>query len=71
MGIDHIEELVNESIANVHKDPAIAQLMDSGRIKLIVGDGRQGSPADGPFDAIHVGAAAPEIPPAVGEKFEY
>lgn len=29
------------------------------------GDGRAGFPEDAPFDAIHVGAAAPVVPQAV------
>ncbi|VDP96882.1 unnamed protein product [Trichobilharzia regenti] len=35
------------------------------QLKLVTGDGRQGWPADAPYDAIHVGAAAPTIPNAV------
>uniref|UniRef100_A0A2L2XXI4 Protein-L-isoaspartate O-methyltransferase n=1 Tax=Parasteatoda tepidariorum TaxID=114398 RepID=A0A2L2XXI4_PARTP len=61
VGIDHIENLVNMSIENVKKDQP--GLIESGRIKLVVGDGRQGYEAEGPYDAIHVGAAAPELPP--------
>ena len=34
---------------------------------LIVGDGRQGYKDAGPYDAIHVGAAAPTLPKAVNE----
>ena len=34
-----------------------------------VGDGREGYAADGPFDAIHVGAAAPTLPQAVKKSF--
>lgn len=30
-----------------------------------VGDGRKGYEQDGPYDAIHVGAAAPEVPTAL------
>lgn len=30
-----------------------------------VGDGRLGYPEEGPFDAIHVGAASPSLPHAV------
>jgi protein-L-isoaspartate(D-aspartate) O-methyltransferase len=37
-------------------------LLDSGRLKLISGDGRQGYAEEGPYDCIHVGAAAPTIP---------
>ena len=65
MGIDHIDQLVNDSITNVRKDPALGALLDSSQLKLVVGDGRQGYPANAPYDAIHVGAAAPQIPQAV------
>lgn len=30
-----------------------------------VGDGRQGHPEEAPYNAIHVGAAAPDLPNAV------
>ncbi len=29
---------------------------------MVVGDGRKGYEAEGPYDAIHVGAAADELP---------
>lgn len=35
-----------------------------------VTDGRQGWPEFAPYDAIHVGAAAPEIPPALVEQLK-
>ena len=66
VGIDHIDELVSDSINNIRKDPNLVALMDSGRLKLVVGDGRKGHPPEGPYDAIHVGAAAPQIPQDVG-----
>ena len=66
MGIDHIDELINWSKENVRKDNAA--LLDSGRIKFIVGDGRKGHPADAPYNAIHVGAAAPTLPQEVKSK---
>ena len=63
VGIDHIDELINWSKENVGKDnPA---LLESGRIKFVVGDGRKGFPADAPYNAIHVGAAAPTLPQEV------
>ena len=34
----------------------------------IAGDGRKGCPDEGPYDAIHVGAGATEIPKAVWLK---
>ena len=69
VGIDHIDELINWSKENVRKDDA--SLLDSGRIKFIVGDGRKGYPEDAPYNAIHVGAAAPTLPPEVLYLFRY
>uniref|UniRef100_A0A8C4QJM7 protein-L-isoaspartate(D-aspartate) O-methyltransferase n=1 Tax=Eptatretus burgeri TaxID=7764 RepID=A0A8C4QJM7_EPTBU len=63
IGIDHIPELVNDSIKNVKKDDPT--LLSSGRLKLITGDGRLGYPEDAPYDAIHVGAAALSVPQPV------
>ena len=65
MGIDHIDDLVKESIGNVKKSPVTAKLLEQGQLKFVVGDGRQGYSPDGPYDAIHVGAAAPVLPEAV------
>ncbi|MGH0156980.1 UNVERIFIED_CONTAM: hypothetical protein FKN15_034990 [Acipenser sinensis] len=62
IGIDHIKELVDDSINNVKKDDP--SLITSGRVKLIVGDGRMGNTEEAPYDAIHVGAAAPTVPQA-------
>ncbi|XP_059505309.1 protein-L-isoaspartate(D-aspartate) O-methyltransferase-like isoform X2 [Stegostoma tigrinum] len=60
VGIDHIQELVEQSIRNVQSDNAT--LLSSGRLTLIVGDGRRGYPEGAPYDAIHVGAAAAVVP---------
>nr|CAD7444907.1 unnamed protein product [Timema bartmani] len=63
IGIDHIQELVEFSRTNVMKDHP--DLLESGRVKLVVGDGRQGYKEEAPYNAIHVGAAAPTLPEAV------
>nr|XP_023855792.1 immune-associated nucleotide-binding protein 9-like [Salvelinus alpinus] len=68
IGIDHIKELVDDSITNVKKDDP--SLITSGRIKLIVGDGRMGHPEEAPYDAIHVGAAAPNVPQALLDQLK-
>lgn len=60
VGKEHIEQLVLESIQNVQQDDP--ELLSSGRIKFVVGDGRLGYPEGGPYDAIHVGAAAATVP---------
>ncbi|CAN1291391.1 Protein-L-isoaspartate O-methyltransferase 1 [Linum perenne] len=56
IGVDHIPELVATSIKNVEKSAAASLL------KILFTDGRQGWPEFAPYNAIHVGAAAPEIP---------
>ncbi|XP_027008289.1 protein-L-isoaspartate(D-aspartate) O-methyltransferase isoform X2 [Tachysurus fulvidraco] len=68
IGIDHIKELVDDSINNVKKDDPT--LISSGRIKLLVGDGRLGYPEEAPYDAIHVGAAAPSVPQALLDQLK-
>jgi protein-L-isoaspartate(D-aspartate) O-methyltransferase len=40
VGIEHIRELVETSIENVAKHHS--NLLESGRIKFVVGDGRKG-----------------------------
>ncbi|XP_067847255.1 l-isoaspartyl protein carboxyl methyltransferase, like isoform X2 [Heptranchias perlo] len=68
VGIDHIPELVEQSIANVQSDQSL--LLSSGRLTLIVGDGRRGYPSGAPYDAIHVGAAAPTVPQALLQQLK-
>jgi len=60
VGIDHIPELVQKSIQNVRKDNP--QLLNSERVIFEVGDGRLGCEKYAPYNAIHVGAAADNIP---------
>ncbi|XP_058102044.1 protein-L-isoaspartate O-methyltransferase-like isoform X2 [Magnolia sinica] len=61
IGIEHIPELVTTSIENIKKSAAASMLKD-GSLAIHVGDGRLGWPEHAPYDAIHVGAAASEIP---------
>ncbi|KAF6721844.1 Protein-L-isoaspartate(D-aspartate) O-methyltransferase [Oryzias melastigma] len=68
VGIEHIEELVQMSLKNVQADDPV--LLSSGRIRLIVGDGRLGYPDGAPYDAIHVGAAAATVPKALLEQLK-
>ncbi|KAI4463030.1 protein-l-isoaspartate o-methyltransferase [Holotrichia oblita] len=60
IGIDHIAELVELSRKNIQRDHP--ELLNSARVKLILGDGRLGSAENGPYKAIHVGAASPTLP---------
>ncbi|KAF3701188.1 Protein-L-isoaspartate(D-aspartate) O-methyltransferase [Channa argus] len=68
IGIEHIDELVQKAIQNVQADNP--ELFSSGRIKLVVGDGRLGYPDGAPYDAIHVGAAAATVPKALLEQLK-
>eukprot|EP01104_Vermistella_antarctica_P000531 TRINITY_DN1068_c0_g1_i1.p1 TRINITY_DN1068_c0_g1~~TRINITY_DN1068_c0_g1_i1.p1 ORF type:complete len:257 (+),score=17.53 TRINITY_DN1068_c0_g1_i1:212-982(+) len=56
LGIDVIPELVRWANGNLQSDKP--DLLASGRVRVILGDGWKGEPKVGPFDAIHVGAAA-------------
>ncbi|KAH9899169.1 Pcmt1-prov protein [Cubamyces lactineus] len=67
VGIEHIPELTAWSVENLRKD-GLGPELDEGRIKMISGDGRKGLPEDGPYDAIHVGAAAPTMPKDLVEQ---
>ena len=66
VGIEHIKELCNfakENISKNHKN-----LLDSEKLILIEGDGRKGYKELGPYNCIHVGAAAPEMPKSLVEQ---
>lgn len=60
IGIEHHPKLVEFSIENINSDDP--KLLAEGKVKIIQGDGRLGCEEFAPFDAIHVGAAAKEIP---------
>ncbi|KQJ83180.1 protein-L-isoaspartate O-methyltransferase [Brachypodium distachyon] len=69
VGIEHIPELVAASIGNVERSAA-APLLKDGSLSFHVSDGRLGWPDAAPYDAIHVGAAAPEIPEPLLEQLK-
>ncbi|EFI27000.1 Pcmt1-prov protein [Coprinopsis cinerea okayama7 len=67
VGIEHIPELAEWSIGNLKRD-GLGEALDKGEIVIVAGDGREGWKDGGPYDAIHVGAAAPTVPPALLEQ---
>ncbi|KAG4116785.1 hypothetical protein ERO13_D12G189400v2 [Gossypium hirsutum] len=69
IGVEHIPELVASSINNIEKSAA-APLLKKGSLSMHVGDGREGWPECAPYDAIHVGAAAPEMPQALLDQLK-
>ncbi|RKP07256.1 protein-L-isoaspartate O-methyltransferase [Thamnocephalis sphaerospora] len=60
IGVEHVEQLNEHALENIRKDHP--EFLDQGRILLVTGDGRLGYPSEGPYDCIHVGAAAAECP---------
>jgi len=68
IGIDIYDDLVMQSIENIRNGNR--DLIDSGIVKLKVGDGWKGDPTEGPFDAIHVGAGAESIPSALIDQLK-
>jgi protein-L-isoaspartate(D-aspartate) O-methyltransferase len=63
--LDHVQDLVDQSLLNLQKDGK-GHLLDLGQVLMVVGDGRKGYAAAAPYDAIHVGAAAPTLPQDLG-----
>lgn len=70
VGIDHIDELVENARKNVEKDPVAKQYMEGGSLQLVTADGRLGYPPVAPYDVIHVGASAQEIPKPLVEQLK-
>ena len=60
VGIEHMEDLYIFGEKNIMKSHS--NLIKEGKIKLVKGDGRKGYKENGPYDCIHVGAAAMEPP---------
>jgi len=69
VGIDHIPELVEWSKNNLITN-GLGRALDEGRILLVDGDGREGYPASGPYDVIHVGAASEKLPDALVDQLK-
>ncbi|KAM0787570.1 hypothetical protein ACM66B_003640 [Microbotryomycetes sp. NB124-2] len=66
IGIDHLDSLTSFSTSNLSKAESTSQAMSREQVKVVTADGRLGCPSNllpsTGFDAIHVGAASPEMP---------
>lgn len=62
VGLEHIKALRDLGESNMQKSERGKSLLQAGKVRFIVGDGRKGyidpNAEDGRWDAIHVGAAA-------------
>ncbi|CAK73958.1 unnamed protein product (macronuclear) [Paramecium tetraurelia] len=76
IGVEHVPELVEKSIKNLSQqfkiiiDRAYNQQLKDKQIQIIRGDGRLGFEQEGPYQAIHVGAAAETIPQQLLEQLD-
>jgi protein-L-isoaspartate(D-aspartate) O-methyltransferase len=65
VGLEHIQALRDLGQSNMSKSERGREMLESGKVKFVVGDGRKGWRDDGGaeegWDAIHVGAAAIEL----------
>jgi len=68
VGLERIPTLVEFAKSNIQKSHP--ELLRSGVIELVEGDGWKGYPLYGPYDAIHVGAAAESIPDALVDQLK-
>lgn len=81
VGIEHIKPLAELGERNMRKSEDGREMLNSGKVKFVVGDGRKGwkDPEDEAvqgvgqgegrkWDAIHVGAAAAEMHPELLEQ---
>jgi protein-L-isoaspartate(D-aspartate) O-methyltransferase len=64
--LDHIQEIVDFSKDNINKRHK--KYVEDGRIKFVLGDGRQGLQEHAPYQFIHVGAGCTEIPEALFDQ---
>ncbi|CAL9110660.1 unnamed protein product [Musa textilis] len=69
VGVEHIPELVASSINSI-KRSAASSILNEGSLSVHAADGRKGWPELAPYDAIHVGAASPDIPRALLEQLK-
>ena len=69
VGIEHIKELCDFAEKNISKNNK--NLLDSKKIILINGDGRLGCKEYAPYNCIHVGAAASELPKALIDQLAF
>lgn len=68
IGVEHIQELVDMARDNMRKSADGHKFLEYGKVKFVAGDGRLGWQEGAPYDAIHVGAAAETLPPALVEQ---
>eukprot|EP01026_Neomeris_dumetosa_P030360 TRINITY_DN2431_c0_g1_i11.p3 TRINITY_DN2431_c0_g1~~TRINITY_DN2431_c0_g1_i11.p3 ORF type:complete len:271 (-),score=27.97 TRINITY_DN2431_c0_g1_i11:329-1141(-) len=70
IGVEHIPALAQWSKRNIERIGWAKEMMVNKIIQIHEGDGRLGYPSEGPYDAIHVGAAAVQVPQALKDQLK-
>lgn len=70
IGVDHIQGLVELAERNMGKSTVGRELLASRAVSFVKADGRRGFSEGGPYDAIHVGAAAAEAHESLIEQLK-
>lgn len=68
VGVEHIPQLNRAARTALARIDWAQRMLQEGRIKVVEGDGFAGYCEHAPYDAIHVGAAAPDVPRALLEQ---
>ena len=68
VGLDYVRGLTDLTTKNIKKSDG--DLLESGVVEIVLGDGWQGWEAHAPYDAIHVGAAAATLPRTLIEQLK-
>mmetsp|Transcript_9418 Transcript_9418/g.17602 ORF Transcript_9418/g.17602 Transcript_9418/m.17602 type:complete len:227 (-) Transcript_9418:416-1096(-) len=50
VGVEHIPDLVKQSLKNTSRDPATSPLLQSGNLELLEADGKSGHATEAPYD---------------------
>lgn len=67
VGVDRVPQLVGLATQNLRAHRG-GELLSSGRVSVLSADGWEGWAEGGPYDAIHVGAAAARMPTALAAQ---
>ncbi|KAL1462732.1 hypothetical protein WDU94_014545 [Cyamophila willieti] len=63
IGVEHIPQLIEDSLRNISKGNK--DLLDSGRVKIVEADAREGYLPEAPYDVIYYGGCVCEVPARV------
>ncbi|XP_008468543.1 protein-L-isoaspartate(D-aspartate) O-methyltransferase [Diaphorina citri] len=63
IGVEHIPELIEASLRNISKGNK--DLLDSGRVRIVEADAREGYLPEAPYDVIYYGGCVSEVPSRV------